>query len=173
MLSFPRKQGTHLKIVTTSGRFVVLTTFLATLALFTSYSASIVALLQSPSNFIKSLDDLIASPLEVGMHRTGYAQYLVRSNYSGVMEVYNKKVLPQGEKGWINDVFVGIDRVRTDLFAFQGDSVSVYEAIGKTFEESEKCSLSELQMIVLPTPTILVERNSGYKELIRQRLSNR
>lgn len=166
------QQGTHLHIPTTSGRFVVLITFFATMALFTSYSATIVALLQSPSNYIKNIDDLIASPLIVGMHEAGYARFIVGANYSGVQNVYEKKVLPQGEKGWIYDPFVGVERVRTELFAFQVDSPSAYKAIGNTFTESEKCSLSEIQMIILPTTTILVERNSGYKELITQRLKN-
>ncbi|XP_055300052.1 glutamate receptor ionotropic, kainate 2-like [Sitodiplosis mosellana] len=164
------QQGTHLHIPTTSGRFVVLTTFSATLALFTSYSASIVALLQSPSDFISSLDDLIASPLKVGMYEADYARYMVHAKYTGVMDVYDKKVLPQGEKGWIDDPFVGIERVRTELFAFQVDSPSAYRAISETFAESEKCGIKEIQMIVLPTTTILVERNSGYNELIRQRI---
>lgn len=163
------QQGTHLLIPTTSGRFVVVTTFLATLALFTSYSASIVALLQSPSNFITSIDDLIASPLKVAIHQSGYARYIMRANYTGVSELYAKKVQPQGESGWIYDPFIGVERVRTELFAFQVDSPSAYKAISRTFTESEKCSLSELQMIILPRTTILVERNSGYKELIRQR----
>lgn len=149
---------------------VVVTAFLATLAIFTSYSASIVALLQSPSTFIKSLDDLIASPLRVGMHEAGYARFIVRANFSGVSELYAKKVQPQGNAGWIYDPFVGIERVRTELFAFQVDSPSAYKAISKTFTEPEKCSLSELQMIVLPRSTILVERNSGFKELITQRI---
>lgn len=165
------QQGTHLHIPTTSGRLVVLTTFLATLALFTSYSASIVALLQSPSNFITTLDDLIASPLEIGMYEVDYVRHMVDAKYPGVMQVYDRKVRPQGESGWINDTFVGVERIRNELFAFQVDSPSAYKAIGKTFAESEKCSLAELQMIVLPTTTILVERNSGYKELITQRLN--
>lgn len=153
-----------------SGWIVVVTAFLATLAIFTSYSASIVALLQSPSTFIKSLDDLIASPLSVGMHEAGYARFIVRANYSGVSELYAKKVQPHGNAGWIYDPYVGIERVRTELFAFQVDSPSAYKAISETFTESEKCSLSELQMIILPRTTILVERNSGFKELITQRL---
>lgn len=62
------QQGTHLQIPTLSGRFIALTTFFATLALFTSYSASIVTLLQSPSHYINTLDDLIASPIKVGIH---------------------------------------------------------------------------------------------------------
>lgn len=163
------QQGTHLSIPTTSGRIVVVTAFLATLATFTSYSATIVALLQSPSTFIKSLDDLIASPLSVGMHEAGYTRFIVKANYTGVSELYAKKVQPLGKAGWIYDSFVGIERVRTELFAFQVDSPSAYKAISRTFTESEKCSIDELQMIVLPRSTILVERNSGFKELITQR----
>lgn len=104
------------------------------------------------------------------MHEAGYTRFIVRANFSGVSEVYAKKVQPQGNAGWIYDPFVGIERVRTELFAFQVDSPSAYKAISKTFTESEKCSLSELQMIVLPRTTILVERNSGFKELFTQRL---
>lgn len=113
---------------------------------------------------------MIASPLSVGMHESGYTRFIVRSNFSGVSELYAKKVQPQGSAGWIYDPFLGVERVRTELFAFQVDSPSAYKAISKTFTESEKCSLSEIQMIVLPRSTILVERNSGFKELITQRL---
>lgn len=164
------QQGTHLNIPTTSGRFVVITTFLATMALFTSYAASIVALLQSPSNFIKSIDDLIASPLKVAAHDAGYSRfYIMHNNDSVARKMYERKLQQFGEKAWIYDAFAGIERVRTELFAFQVDSASAYKAIGRTFTESEKCSLSELQLIILPMTTITVERNSGYKELMKQR----
>lgn len=164
------QQGTHLNIPTTSGRFVVITTFLATLALFTSYSASIVALLQSPSNFIRSIDDLISSPLKVGAHDSGYTRfYIMHNNDSVARKFYERKLQQSGEKAWIYDAFAGIERVRTELFAYQVDSASAYKAISRTFTESEKCSLSELQLIILPMTTVTVERNSGYKELIKQR----
>lgn len=164
------QQGTHLNITATSGRFIILTTFLACVAIFTSYSASIVALLQSPSNLIKSIDDLIASPLKVIAHDSGYTRFtILHYNDSRVNKLYEAKLRAHGEAAWIYDPFVGIERMRTELLAFQVDSPSAYKAISKTFTESEKCSLSELQMIVLPMTTILLERNSGYKELIRQR----
>lgn len=164
------QQGTHLNISTTSGRFVIITTFLATLALFTSYSASIVALLQSPSNFIKSIDDLIDSPLKVGAHDSGYTRfYMMHNNDSVARKVYERKLQQSGEKAWIYDAFAGIERVRNELFAYQVDSASAYKAISRTFTEPEKCSLSELQLIILPMTTITVERNSGYKELMKQR----
>lgn len=164
------QQGTHLNIPTISGRLVVLTTFLAALALFTSYSASIVALLQSPSNFIKTVDDLIASPLKVGAHDAGYNRfYIMHGNDSIINKVYANKIKPFGEAAWIYNSFAGIERMRTQLFAYQIDSASAYKAISQTFTESEKCSLSELQIILLPMTTITVERNSAYKELIKQR----
>lgn len=164
------QQGTHLRIPNTSGRFVILTTFLTTLALSTSYSASIVALLQSPSTLIKSLDDLIASPLKVLVHEAGYTRFIIlRYNDSSIRKLYQTKVRDRGTDAWIYDPFAGIERMRTELLAFQVDSPSAYKAIGRTFTESEKCSLSEIQMITLPMTTVLVERNSGYKELIRQR----
>lgn len=166
------QQGTHLKISTTSGRFVVITTFLAALALFTSYSASIVALLQSPSNFVTTIDELIASPLKIGVHDAGYSRfYILHGNDTVINKVYEKKIKEFGEKAWIYDSFAGIERIRTGLYAFQIDSASAYKAISRIFTEYEKCSLSELQMIILPMTTIPVERHSGYRELFTQRYS--
>lgn len=166
------QQGTHLSqtFSNTSGRFVILATFLATLALFTSYSASIVALLQSPSAMIKSLEDLIASPLNVYIHDGGYTRfYLLRYNDSVIHNLYETKVRKLGTSAWIYDPFEGIERVRTELIAFQVDSQSAYKAIAKAYTASEKCSLGEVQMISLPLSTVPLERNSGYKELVKQR----
>lgn len=41
-----------------------------------------------------------------------FARFIVRANYSGVSEVYAKKVQPLGSGGWIYDPFVGVERVR-------------------------------------------------------------
>lgn len=96
------QQGTHLYIPTTSGRFIVLTTFLATLAIFTSYSASIVALLQSPSHLIRNIDDLLNSPLKMALQDTGYNRYnYQKENLSLLQKVYNKKIAPMGDNGWV------------------------------------------------------------------------
>lgn len=168
------QQGTYLSqtFSNTSGRAVILVTFLAALALFTSYSASIVALLQSPSAMIKSLEDLIASPLNVYIHEGGYTRfYLLKYNDSVIHNLYESKVQKLGTSAWIYDPFDGIERVRTQLIAFQVDSQSAYKAIAKTYSASEKCSLGEIQMIQLPLSTVPLERNSGYKELVKQRLA--
>lgn len=66
------QQGYHLSIPNRSARILVFTTFITTLFLFTSFSANIVALLQSPSEAIRSLGDLGQSPLEIGVQDTVY-----------------------------------------------------------------------------------------------------
>lgn len=98
------QQGTHLEIPTTSGRFIVLTTFLATLAMFTSYSASIVALLQSPSHLIRTIDDLLKSPLKMSLQEAGYNRYNYQiENISLLQKVYNTKIKPMGKDGWVTE----------------------------------------------------------------------
>lgn len=165
------QQGTVLLLPTTSIRLIVLTTFLSMLALFTSYSASIVALLQSPSHSIRSIEDLIDSPIRMGIQEAGYNRYnYIYENQSKLKMVYKKRILPLGTKGWIYDTIEGIERVRTDLFALQVESTTAYKAIARSFTESEKCSLSEIHLLRLPVTTMTVLRNSPYKEIFKRRL---
>lgn len=98
------QQSTHLNIPTISGRFVMVTIFLATLAIFTSYSASIVALLQSPSHMIQTIDDLLNSPLTLALQEAGYNRYnYEKENISLLKKVYDKKIKPQGANGWVSN----------------------------------------------------------------------
>lgn len=164
------QQGTYIELPSVSARLVVVTTFLSFLAIFTSYSANIVALLQSASHAIKSIDDLMHSPLKLSIQEAGYNRYLfTETNISLVKNVYEKKVKPQGDAGWIYNSFDGVERMRTELLAFHVETKAAYKAIGRTFTESEKCSLSELHLVELPMTTILLEKRSPYKELYRQR----
>lgn len=97
------QQGTHLVVATTSGRFIMITTFLAMLAIFTSYSASIVALLQSPSNLITTIDDLLNSPIKLALQDAGYNRYsYLKDNDSLLNRIYEKKIQPMGNDGWVN-----------------------------------------------------------------------
>lgn len=54
---------------------VVMVTFLSLYSLFISYSATIVALLQSPSTKIRALEDLLASRLKFGVDDTVFNRY--------------------------------------------------------------------------------------------------
>lgn len=61
------QQGSTLESKNFSLRLTILLAFVSSLFLFSSYSANFVALLQSPSSSIKTLDDLVSSHLEVGI----------------------------------------------------------------------------------------------------------
>lgn len=69
----------------------------------------------------------------------------------------------------ICDPFAGVEKIRTELFAFQVEAASAYKAVAQTFTESEKCSLSEIHVLRLAVTTVTVERNSPYKELVKRR----
>lgn len=164
------QQGTHLFIPSLSGRFVLITTFVATLALFTSYSASIVALLQSPSESIHTLDDLLASRLTLAVKDSNTTRRFFSSESKTVLRrLYNEKIQPMGTNAWITDEYIGIERVRSELFAFLIEAPLAYNAISHTYTELEKCRLSEIRVFASPMNTITVARNSGYKQLIKQR----
>lgn len=55
-----------------SVRMVMFSTLLAALFAFTSYSAKIVAILQTPSDAIQTIDDLTRSPMTLGVQETTY-----------------------------------------------------------------------------------------------------
>lgn len=164
------QQGTHLEFPTLSARIIAFCTFLMFEAIFTSYSANIVALLQSPNEAIKDIYDLAESPLVLSIQDAPYNRLLyLNTNVSLVKSVYERKVEPQGTAGWICDPFEGIERIRTELLAFHVDNKAAYKAISQTYSEIEKCSLSEMHFLHLPLTTIPVEKNSPLRELFSQR----
>jgi len=75
------------------------------------------------------------SPLKVGIHEAGYTHFYVKSNFSGITELYTKKIQPLGTAAWIYDPFEAIEKVRTEPFAFLLDSQSAYKAIHKVCTE--------------------------------------
>lgn len=165
------QQGTHLSTPSISGRFVLMTTFVSALALFTSYSANIVSLLQAPSKSIRSLDDLVSSSLVLGIEDSPYTRNAILSDNKPpfFQRVYDKKIEPRGNDTWITDAGKAINKIRTEAFAYYVDTPIAYNRIHRTYTESEKCRMNELNLISSPMSTITVERNSGYKEMIKRR----
>lgn len=98
--------------------------------------------------------------------------YFLDTNNTLVKKVYETKVMPQGDAGWIYNPFEGIERLRTELLAFHVETKAAYKAISKTFTESEKCSLSELHLVELPMTTLALVKNSPLKEVASIRLTH-
>lgn len=106
----------------------------------------------------------------MALQEAGYSRYVfIKENGTMLRKIYTEKIEPMGEKGWISDEYIGVEKIRTELFAFMVETPAAYKAIARTYTENEKCSLSEIYIYRLPMHTITVRRNSGYKELIRQR----
>lgn len=65
--------------------------------------------------------------------------------------------------------YIGMERVRTQLYAFQVEEQAGYQIISDTFNEPEKCGLMELEPFQLPMASIPVKKGFSYRELFRQR----
>uniref|UniRef100_A0A0K8TVJ1 Ionotropic Receptor n=1 Tax=Epiphyas postvittana TaxID=65032 RepID=A0A0K8TVJ1_EPIPO len=164
------QQGFNLVPAIASARVVMFCALMTSLFAFTSYSAKIVAILQTPSDAIRSIDDLTRSPMTLGVQETTYKRvYFAESTLPATQQLYRKKLLPLGERAYLS-VVDGVERLRTGLFAFQVEEPSGYDIISKTFTEREKCGLQQIQAFKLPMVAVPVRRHSGYKELFATRL---
>ncbi|XP_050072691.1 ionotropic receptor 75a-like [Anopheles maculipalpis] len=151
-------------------RLLMFSLQLTSFFIITSYSASIVALLQSPSRAITSVGDLVRSPLKAGVMDSSYGRvYYQESQDPDVQDLYRKKIKSHGEKGFM-EPNEGIARVRQEMFAFEAEVNAAYKIIKDTFEPEEVCKLQELEAIKLAPFGIPIVKGSKYRELIRQRL---
>lgn len=115
--------GFHRTPPVTSVRVVMFSTLLTSLFVFTAYSAKIVAILQTPSNALQTIDDLVRSPMTIGVQDTTYKTvYFLESPEKSTQQLYRHKILPQGELAY-HSVVAGIARVRTGFFAFQASHI--------------------------------------------------
>ncbi|KAJ8721746.1 hypothetical protein PYW07_002521 [Mythimna separata] len=159
------QQGFHSTPAVSSVRVVMFSTLLAALFVFTAYSAKIVAILQTPSDALRSIADLTRSPMVVGVQETTYKKvYFQESPDEATQQLYRRKIEPQGERAYLS-VVDGIARVRTGFFAFQVEQSAGYDIIKQTFTEREKCSLKEIEAFKLPLVAVPMRKHSGYREL--------
>ncbi|XP_004530615.1 uncharacterized protein LOC101453881 [Ceratitis capitata] len=164
------QQGFYANLLNRSARVIIFTTFVSTLFLYTSFSANIVALLQSPSEAIQTLSDLAQSPLEIGVQDTVYNKiYFNESTDPVTNHLYHKKIAPKGDNIFMRPT-VGMEKMRTCLFAYQVELQAGYQIISNTFSEPEKCGLKELEPFQLPMIAVPTRKNFPYKELFRRQL---
>ncbi|XP_048483447.1 uncharacterized protein LOC105392960 [Plutella xylostella] len=152
-------------------RVMMFFTFITSLFLFTSYSAKIVALLQSPSNSILTVRDLAMSPLSCGVQDTSYKKtYYIDNPHPATKVLYERKLRAQGERAFSYTAEEGVARLRSGQFAFQVELSAGFDIISKTFTESEKCGLNYVDPFRLQAVGIPIKKHSGLKELVSNRL---
>lgn len=69
------QQGTDVEPKSVSGRIATIFAFISLMFLYTSYSANIVALLQSTTDSIRTIEDLLNSRIKLGVEDIVYAHY--------------------------------------------------------------------------------------------------
>nr|CAD7450519.1 unnamed protein product [Timema bartmani] len=149
-----------------SSRTTLLFLFLASLFLFTSYSANIVALLQTPGTNIKTVTDLANSPLTLGFEEMMYNR---ESTDPTISSLYALKVAHQGESTFYKNVSKGISKMRQGMFGFQVESNIGYKEISNTFTERKKCGLAQIEIFPLSILAMAVSRKSPLKEIFAVR----
>ncbi|BES95659.1 Ligand-gated ion channel [Nesidiocoris tenuis] len=161
------QQGSYLAPLRISGRIVVFVSTLAALFLYTSYSANIVALLQSTTSVLNTLEDLAHSHLGLKVQTNEYhLGYFLEAADKDVITLYNKKVRNQPE-AFVNGTR-GVQFMRTGDFAFCVEFDLAYKQISRTFQEEEKCGLGEMHLFFVPRLSIPVIKRSGHKEHFTQ-----
>ncbi|XP_045473926.1 uncharacterized protein LOC123680189 [Harmonia axyridis] len=161
------QQGSDTELKSVSGRIAFVSTLITFMFLYTAYSGMIVALLQSTSNMITTLDDLLNSGIELGVENLSYVVlHTDKATEKVRREIYLKKLQPKGDKHKMS-LNEGVEKMRTEFFAFHTESTSAYKVIGDTFQESEKCKLQEISYATIIEPWIIATKNHSYKELMR------
>ena len=162
------QQGSAVLPRSCSARTITMLTFTVLMFLYASYSANIVALLQSPSTKIQTLEDLLASRLKFGVHDTVFNRhYFTHATEPTRRALYEQKIRrPYGPDAFIA-LEQGIDRIRHGLYAFHVEQGVGYKVISETYQEDEKCGLQEIQYLQVIDPYYAIQKNSSYKEMVK------
>ncbi|XP_026479248.1 probable glutamate receptor [Ctenocephalides felis] len=165
------QQGPSTEPKNPAGRIVSLFLFVTVMFLYTSYTANIVSLLQSRTSSIKTIKDLLHSPMKMGSDDTQYFRYFFMNNKDPVRrKLYEKKIAPKNKKSnWMN-VEEGIAKMREGLFAFHVERSKGYKVVSETFYEDEKCGLIEIDYLAFLDPYVPIQKRSPYKEMIKNRM---
>lgn len=126
------------------------------------------ALLQSTSNSIRTLNDLQSSNIELGVEDTPYSRYLFPAETEPVRKkLYETKVAPPNEAPHFMNVSDGVNQMRQGFFAFHMEVGIGYKYIKNTFFEHEKCALREISFLRVLDPWYGLPKQSPYKEIIK------
>lgn len=140
------QQGSFALPISFGSRLITMISFTALMFMYASYSANIVALLQSPSNKIKTLDDLYSSRIKLGVDDTVFNHYYFsHAEESTRRKIYSEKIRNKdGTENFFN-LSKGVSLVRDGLFAFHMEVGVGYKILLEQFQEDEKCGLQEIQ----------------------------
>ncbi|KAJ9573978.1 hypothetical protein L9F63_008636 [Diploptera punctata] len=160
------QQGSTMDSEWITGRIVFLNTHILALMMNVFYSAFIVSsLLSAPPKTIKTVRNLIDSPLQFGAEDINYERgYFELSNDPLVQELFEKKMAPP-KKGYFSRE-IGLEKVLREKFAFHTEAINVYPTIEQTFTDKAKCDLTEILIFPIERGYMPVPWGSPHKERI-------
>ncbi|KAG5343575.1 GLRK protein, partial [Acromyrmex charruanus] len=162
------QQGYWYEPYRVSSRIVTLMLLLVSMSLYAAYTANIVGLLQSTADSIKTLPDLLNSPLNLGVHDVPYNRHYFKSVQDPIRKtIVEQRIEPKGSKSNWMSIEEGVRRVRNELFAFHGEIGSIYQLTQDTYLEEEKCGLTEIDFLNVIYPLIMIQKQSPYLEIIK------
>lgn len=136
--------------------------------MYTSYTANIVALLQSTSQSIRTLSDLLHSNMEFGVEDTPYSRYYFTTETEATRRMlYELKIAPAGKPPQFMNITHGISMMRKGLYAFHTELGIGYKHIKDTFFEHEKCGLIKIPYLQMQDPWHVAPKNSPFKEIFK------
>ncbi|XP_053687297.1 uncharacterized protein LOC128736828 [Sabethes cyaneus] len=144
MISIAAQQEALARLKSLSSRTLNIIMLISLMALYICFSANIVALIQSPSREIRTVEDLLHSGVQLAAQNSSINRIFMPNQTDSVRrEVYarireSKAFLP---------VAAGAERIRQGLFAFHADSNLVYRYMLEHFQEEEKCNLQTIRYL--------------------------
>lgn len=136
--------------------------------IYTSYAASIIALLQSTSDSIRTLADLLHSDIELGVEDIAYARPYFRNEDEPIRrQITRKKIEPPNHPARYYNMSYGVQRMQNEFFAFHTEMGIGYKHIQHTFLEHEKCALKSIEYFRMGYPLITMPKNMPYKEMMK------
>ncbi|XP_052132954.1 ionotropic receptor 75a-like [Frankliniella occidentalis] len=134
------------------------------------YTSAIVTSLLTPiPRTIRTVHDLMRSPLKVGLEDYSYNRAVFPSSADPLTaQLYRGKILPAWPEGGFFSVSDGVRRVRRGGFAFYSEDSSLYTPIQNTFSDDEKCSLSEVELNPAFVTAATLAKSSPYKEIFNR-----
>lgn len=176
--------GSDTELKSNSGRIAMIFALVAFMFLYTAYSANIVAILQSTSNSINDLEDLLNSKIELGVEQAPYFIPIFKVNFRKIFRImlliwnfqyasnpvakniYEKKLKPRGDK-FMMSLRQGTEKMRTHFFAFYTEGSSINKLMSDYFDESEKCNVRQVEYVKIKEPWIIAQKHGSYTELLK------
>ncbi|XP_039444181.1 ionotropic receptor 75a-like [Culex pipiens pallens] len=163
------QQGSFMEPKSLPTRCLILLSLIVLMFLYASYSANIVALIQSPSRKIRTVEDLLNSRLETGAEDTVYNKYYFMHETEPIRKaLFERKMRSRdGSLDRFIPLEKGVERLRQGLYAFHVELGVGYKVISETYQEDEKCGLQEIEYLNIIDPYYAVQKNSSFREIVR------